>query len=842
MENNLYHLSLKGHASFKNKYRLLALIFTAFLISPVAAQDYWTGGSTTNGDWSNGDNWSNGTPPGDTDDTTSTDDAVFDAPIANTWGNSAANPVVIDSATQNIGSILYDGAPDNYYIGSTTGNSLLLTDNGRIEIYAGTNNAIETINAPLVIEGTGATAAYTLQNNSTTGSALDFGGGITAGSGTTGTTTLDLTGATNTVTNTISGVIGNGGGTVAVNLTSNAGNNSIWELTGANTYSGSTTINGGTLEITSAAGIGDGSATNTINLGGTLEFSTNNITLNANQTIKLTGDGTIEADSNYGGSQALEIDGAINTNGHTLTIKATSTNGDNPVPFTIKGVISGSGGLSTAYVGGNEATSLYLTGANTYDGVTDLTGGGGAGGVFITAANNLGDGSVNNTMIFSGGLYTTGTFDLGVNRSIILRGGTFISQSGTLTVSGALNDSAGGSWGAAGAGNVILSGAITQTSDQFTYYGPGTLFLTGDNTGWNRPSSTQYGMLQIQGGTVNATTEGLNGTNPNGDVFLGFGGAAGTTLQAGVGGLDSAHSLVLYAAGNYDTDGTNSIQSGVIQDNGPGGGGVLTVEDSSGTGTGTLSVTGANTYGAGTIVASGTLYADSPISTGTGSTGTGAINVLAGAKLGGSGLIKPGAGNGIKLQANSTLISGDMQAAASPTTLAGAGLTLDNTTAAATIVDASLGANIVFSLGYTATIPAGGFSLANPDMNTTFMTVLGDTAGELKFATSGDTITLNDLTGENLLFNSATPYLLIETGSNADYTGLTVAAPDANGNGVVTNIALAGSAPAEYGDLELYLDNGNLEVVATPEPGTWALLGLGVVVLAWRMRRAKVAA
>jgi fibronectin-binding autotransporter adhesin len=847
METNLSQLSFRARVSSQNKCRLLVLIFTAFLVSPALAQTEWSGGSTSNGNWSNGDNWG-GAAPGDTTDTTSTDIAVFDMPIANTWGDSAANPVVIDLATQNIGSIFFDGSPGSYFIGSTTGNSLLLTNNGKFEIFAGTNNEIETINAPLVIEGSSATAGYTFQNNSSTGSAFDFGGGITAGSGTTGTTTLNLTGTTNTVTNMISGVIGNGGGRVAVNLASNPGSNSTWELTGVNTYSGATTINGGTLEINNSSALGDGSVTNTINLGGTLEFTTNNITLNANQAIKLTNNGTIETDVNYGASQALEIDGAINTNGHTLTLQSTSTNGNNPVPFTVSGIISGSGGLSTVTNGGNQAIALHLTGDNTYDGVTNLSSGGGNGGVYITAADNLGDGSVNNSLIFGGALYTTGTFDLGVNRAITIQGGTFVSQSGTLTVSGSIDDSVGYSWGASGAGNVILSGGITETGGQFTYSGSGTLFLTGDNTGWNKPSSSLFGMLQIGSGTVSATTEGLNGTNPSGTVILGYFGAAGTTLQAGAGGLDSAHPLDLAASGNYDTDGTNSIQSGVIENGIPFADGVftttgvLTVEDSSGTGTGTLSVTGANTYTGGTVVASGTLYADSPVSTGTGSTGTGAINVLAGAKLGGSGLIKPGAGNGITLQAHSTLISGDVQAAVSPTTLAGAGLTLDNTTAAATIVDASLGANIVFSLGYTATTPAGGFTVDNPNMNSTFMTVLGNTAGELKFALTGDTITLDDLTGNNLLFDSATSYLLIATGSNSDYTGLTVADPDANGNGVVTNITLAGSAEAEYGNLQLYLNNGDLEVVATPEPGTWALLGLGVLALAWRMRRAKVAA
>ncbi len=162
-----------------------------------------------NGNWSRNGNWSGGAPPGSTVLTNSTDVATFNAAITNTWGNAAGNPVVIDSPTQNIGGISFDTSAGNYFIGSSGGNALRLSSGGTIQILNAltATNAIETINAPLVIQGAGGT--YTFANNSANGGGagggtLNFGGGITGRAG--GTTVLNL-GGTNTNANTIGGIV-----------------------------------------------------------------------------------------------------------------------------------------------------------------------------------------------------------------------------------------------------------------------------------------------------------------------------------------------------------------------------------------------------------------------------------------------------------------------------------------------------------------------------------------------------------------------------------------------------------------------------------------------------------
>ena len=141
--------------------------------------------------------------------------------------------------------------------------------------------------------------------------------------------------------------------------------------------------------------------------------------------------------------------------------------------MTISGIISGSGGLTKTYVtgtaNGGQALLLNLTGANTYSGPTTIISGYPyQGQIAITAANNLGDGSVTNGINLGGGLWTTGNIDLGVNRTVTIVGGSlapaFNIVSGTLTVDGSFNNSANNVVTINGAGNLIISGAISEPS------------------------------------------------------------------------------------------------------------------------------------------------------------------------------------------------------------------------------------------------------------------------------------------------------------------------------------------------------------------------------------------
>jgi hypothetical protein len=269
------------------------------------------------------------------------------------------------------------------------------------------------------------------------------------------------------------------------------------------------------------------------------------------------------------------------------------------------------------------------------------------------------------------------------------------------------------------------------------------------------------------------------------------------------------------------------------------------------TGGATQTFTGNNTYTNGTTVSGATLYANNSTS----STGSGAVAVNSSGKLAGNGKVSGAVTVGAT--GTGTLSSGGVQTSdSSHTVITGTGLTLASTLT----VDA--GSTLQFALGSGASTGYNAFS--NPNQNSTFLNV----SGLVSFASTGSNININlvDLTAYSttttlqLRYNN--PYLLIDAlgGVNADYADLTTsgggtAANPANGyvlginNGTttaiannfsftVTNIANGSVSPA-YNGLQLYLYNGQLEVV--PEPSTWAMMlgGFALLVLIQIRRRSK---
>ncbi len=190
----------------------------------------WTG--TNSSSWADSGNWSSAIP-GAATGTSNTDTAAFNQ-------NAPNSPMTIDPGW-NVKNITFDTASVNSLtIGTIGGNALLLTAGGMIQSTSTVVNP-QTVNAPLVLEGD-----YTFRSGAISSSAtLSFGGGITPGA-TSGLTTLTLNGG-NTGANTISGNLADdGSGQLAVTMNGTG----LWALSGANTYSGGTTINAGTLLAT----------------------------------------------------------------------------------------------------------------------------------------------------------------------------------------------------------------------------------------------------------------------------------------------------------------------------------------------------------------------------------------------------------------------------------------------------------------------------------------------------------------------------------------------------------------------------------------------------------------
>ncbi len=336
----------------------------------------WTGANSTV--WANLGNW-NGSVPGATSGTASTDSAVFDT-------YNPTNPAPVVDAGRNLQNIVFNNNAGNLTgsvtLGTTTGQALLLTSGGEVISTATLANP-QTINAPLVIEGVGGTFRFS-SNGSAGAATLNFGGAITAGASS-GATTLTLTG-TNTGANTISGAIGDGGlgATLALAVTSGS-----WTLSGPSTYSGATTITGGTLVL--GAGGSLGNTVITAASGTTFAARPGSGTVSAGSASAGSAGATLSLAS---GSTFSMVDGAVGTfnlqqqasfgasntalslSGATLNFDLSSSGADQLAVNVGKATVSGANAIGLNAVGSS------LTNGGNYPLISVPAGGLSTGGSF----------------------------------------------------------------------------------------------------------------------------------------------------------------------------------------------------------------------------------------------------------------------------------------------------------------------------------------------------------------------------------------------------------------------------------------------------------------------------
>ncbi|HZZ26556.1 MAG TPA: autotransporter-associated beta strand repeat-containing protein [Pirellulales bacterium] len=500
-----------------------ALLFATLL---QAADQAWTGGSTTDGNWSDNANWLGGAPPGDTSGGTSnTDIATFNALVgANLWGNSASNPVVIDSGSQNIGGINFDTASDSYFIGGSGGpggNSLLVTNGGAIQILntLTSTNAIETINAPIIIEGS---SVYTFANNSANGTGagagtLIFGGGISSSLG--GFLTLS---GTNTNANTISGSISDGGGSLGINVTG-TGN---WVLSGSNSYTGLTTISAGTLTAANDTALGSSSTGTTAGLSFTPSSGTAtvNFTSNAPAIGQLASSGA--------GTSSVILGNATAGTPTTLSIGGSGNS------FLYAGGISDGTGTNAGAVGNiiKIGTGTFtFNGAATYKGTTAINGG-------PVLVGSLNSGSIG-TLASPAGAMIVG---IAGSSGSSTAGGNATSGTGGLTTKLTINTGASVFVTALSQNNegsssgVAVAGGVLNVS--------GLLRVASDNV--NQPS----GLFITNGGAVTANAVNIGRTNQSVTSVTTTGGSTTQGIDVNGGSLTVTTTITL-------TNGTGSAST-----------------------------------------------------------------------------------------------------------------------------------------------------------------------------------------------------------------------------------------------------------------------------------------
>ena len=393
---------------------------------------------------------------------------------------------------------------------------------------------------------------------------LTFGNatpGITGGIAIeTGSLALDSVGGT-TLANVISG-----GGSVIKQAAATI------VLTGINTYTGGTTVSGGTLRA-GIAGALVGNTTYTVD-NGTLDL--NNFSL------------TMSSLSGTGGQVALG-------SGNLTVDQATNTG--------YAGAITGTGSLTKSGVG-----ALTLSGTNTYDGGTTVSGG-------ILRAGVAGALVGNTAYIVNNGTLDLNNFSLTMS-SLSGTGGQVALGSGNLTVDQATNTSYAGA--ITGTGALIKSGA-------------GALTLSGTNTYAGGTTINAGSIIVSADANLGGAAGGLTfaaATGPNTGATTGVGAALRTTAS-----FSSARNITLNSfGGRIETDaGTTLTVSGLITS----GGGASLIKQ----GDGTLVLTGNS--GAGhigrTFVNAGTLRIEAGGTLGGISSGTGYVNNGATVEVTGAG-------------------------------------------------------------------------------------------------------------------------------------------------------------------------------------------------------------
>ncbi|EDA3138373.1 fibronectin-binding autotransporter adhesin ShdA [Salmonella enterica subsp. enterica serovar Joal] len=207
-------------------------------------------------------------------------------------------------------------------------------------------------------------------------------------------------------------------------------------VTGDNTYSGGTTITGGTLTADHADSLGTGTIANSgvLQVG---EGELENTLSGTGSLVKIgTGELTLNGDNDYSGGTTIDDGVLIADNADSLGTGAVANNGVLQVgEGELKNTLSGTGSLVKIGTG-----ELTLSGDNDYSGGTTISDGTltadhadslGSGDIDNSGVLKVGEGELENTLSGSGSLVKTGTGELTLSGDNSYSGATTISD-GTL--------------------------------------------------------------------------------------------------------------------------------------------------------------------------------------------------------------------------------------------------------------------------------------------------------------------------------------------------------------------------------------------------------------------------